>query len=204
MSSLKRIAGAFVLLFTIVLAVALTLLTLVGTDAAMSDREIYLRAAIAVLASAGITGILIMLCKVSVITISRLLKHLLGWITIQTVRKAIMDYSITVQATGIASIEGSLVVGLEIGSEAGVKVGEQFVVSNATNQQTLGVVEVFRLYEGSSVCKVIDWTNDKFWSALELRMDQDPSFPTGVAITRDSQEDALLQSLQNLLASWRG
>lgn len=115
-----------------------------------------------------------------------------------------MDYSITVQATGIASIEGSLVVGLEIGSESGVKVGEQFVVSNATNQQTLGVVGVFRLYEASSVCKVIDWTNDKFWSALELRMEQDPSFPTGVAITRDSQEDALLQSLQNLLASWRG
>lgn len=77
---MKRTAGAFVLLFTIVLAVALALLTLVGTDAAMSDREIYLRAAIAVLASAGITGILIMLCKVSVITISRLLKHLLGWI----------------------------------------------------------------------------------------------------------------------------
>ena len=201
---MKRIAGAFVLLFTIVLAIALTLLTLVGTDAAMSDREIYLRAAIAVLVSVGVAGILIMLYKVSMITISRLLKQLLGWITIQTVRKAIMDYNITVQATGIASIEGSLVVGLETGAEAGVRVGEQFVVSNATNQQTLGVVEVFRLYEGSSVCKVIDWTNDKFWSALELRMDQDPSFPTGVAITRYSQEGALLQSLQNLLESWRG
>ena len=70
----------------------------------MSDREIYLRVAIAILSSAGVTSVLIMLYKALVITIPRLSKQLLSWITVQTVRKAIMNYNITVQATGIASI----------------------------------------------------------------------------------------------------
>ena len=200
---MKRIAGAFVLLFTIVLAIALTLLTLVGTDASMSDREIYLRVAIAILSSAGVTGVSIMLYKALVITIPRLSKHLLSWIVLRTVRKALTSQTGTVESTSIGSADGSVVVRLAIGAQERVRLGHKFSVVNAANGEAWGVLEAYEVHESYCLCSVFDRINTSFWDNLETRMQYDASPPQGVTIRSQIREEALFEWLSVLLRIWR-
>ena len=201
---LREVAGPFGILFPIVLTVTLTILVLIGIDRSMLDREVYLRVTISVLGSAVATVILLIFYRASVIAFQKSGKRMLAWITMQTVRKAIINYNISVPASGIGSVEGSLVVGLDVGSEAGIKLGDQFIVSNTTSREIVGVLEVVRLREELSVCGIIHMTNPEFWNVLEQRMDYDPSFPRGITISRNIREDALFQFLHNVLESWRG
>ena len=200
---MRKLALPFWLLFPIVLAIALTLVAVVWTDKATPEREVYLRVAIATLISAGVSAILSVLYRASVIIFRKTGKWLLTWIAIKTVRKAIISYAILVRASGIASVEGNLVVGLDAGSGSGVRFGDQFIVSNIVSKEKLGVLEVSILHAESSVCQIVDTASAEFWAALEERLRHGPSFPTGVAIERDAQDELLEQWLRNLLDAWR-
>lgn len=169
----------------------------------LSGSLIAINLAFAIVISVLSASILLFLYLVTTATVQKSGKWILAWITMHTVKKAIIDYNTPVPATGIASVEGSLVIGLDVGSTSGINLGDQFIVYNTTSRETIGVLEVVMLQADLSVCRIIDMTNPEFWTVLELRMDYDLSFPAGVTIARNMQEDALLEFLHNLLQSWR-
>lgn len=204
MRFLRKSALPFWVLFPAVLAITLTLLALIGINDSTPEREIYLRVAAAVIIAVVATFFLLISYRVLIVGFRKVGKRTLAWITIQTVRKAIISYSITVSSSGVARMEGTVVVGLESGSGAGIKIGDQFIVTNSISREQLGVLEVASLDKDSGLCTVVDFTNPEFWDALEIRADYDPSPPTGVTITRDAREDDLFQWLRHLLLTWRG
>ena len=200
----KQVRAWIIPVFAVALAVVLFVFQVTIDFSQLSGPLITINLAFAILISVLSTSILLLLYLVTTAAVQKSGKRILSWITMQTVKKAIIDYNIPVPATGIASVEGSLVIGLDVGSAAGINLGDQFVVYNTTSRETIGVLEVAMLYDDHNVCKIVDMTNLEFWNVLEQRMDYDPSPPAGITITRDTQEEALLQELRSLLESWRG
>ena len=159
---MRKVARPFGILFPIVLTVTLTLLVIVGIDRSMPDREVYLQIAVVVLASALVSALLVILYQGLMSALPKVGKGILAWITIQTVKKAIIDYKVPVPASGIASVEGSLVIGLDVGSATGINLGDQFIVYNTISRESVGILEVARLQADLSVCRIIGMTNPEF------------------------------------------
>ena len=167
----KQARAWIIPVFAVALAVVLFVFQVTIDFSQLSGPLITINLAFAILISVFSTSILLLLYLVTTAAVQKSGKRILSWITMQTVKKAIIDYNIPVPATGIASVEGSLVIGLDVGSTAGINLGDQFIVYNTTSRETIGVLEVAMLYDDHNVCKIVDMTNLEFWNVLEQRMD---------------------------------
>ena len=201
---LKKISRSFLALFAITLTTILALSFTILTDSVSSNNEIYLTTLIAVGISAGLSILLIFLYYLTATVTSKLLKLVMAWITMRTIKSAVGSQSGIVQASGIASMESDVSIGLSVGSQNGAFQGQKFVVFNTTNQEKWGVLEVIEVRECSCVCLVFDRTNTEFWNDLERRMQYDPSPPKGVSIRMEIPEEVIYDWLPKLLISWRG
>ena len=204
MSFVKKAALPFSVLFGIGLAITIPLLLGINTESTSSNETIAVTVLLAVLISAVASVFLVLLYFLTVVAIPMFLKRISAWITIQTLSQAIIRHSTPVQASGIGSREGDVVVGLASGAREGVTLGHRFAVFNTASQEKLGVMEVSEISERPCVCSVVDRINPDFWANLERRMGSDPAPPQGITIRREVPEEELLDRLTVLLKNWRG
>lgn len=112
--------------------------------------------------------------------------------------------AVVVEPSGITPIEDDVGIGLPIGVQDGLMVGERFVVLNSASLEKWGILQVHEIQENYCVCSVSDRINPEFWNALEERMRQDASPPQGVTIRREIPDEYLLDWLSRLLKAPRG
>ena len=141
------------------------------------------------------------------VSIPKLLQRVMVWVTFRTVTKAMVQHRMEIEPTAIASYEGDLRIGLPLGSNDGLVVGDLFVVVNPASQndqENWGELELVDLEENSCTCSVYNRNNPKFWDDMERRVGYDPSPPGGVVVRKDIPEEYLLDSLKRLLRTTRG
>lgn len=201
---LKKIWLPFLTLLGIGLAIAVPLFLAVFTDDLSSNNKIVITVLQAVLAAIGASIVLILAYIFIAAGIPKFLKAVGVWITLRTVRKAVESQTGTVQISGITSIEDDVGIGLSVGLQDGVFLGQRFVVFNTANQEKWGVLEVSEVRDHSCVCSVLDSMNQEFWDDLARRTRRDVSPPGGITIRREIPEEALYDWLQRILKSWRG
>lgn len=195
----RQIWLAFLPIFAIVLAVVLFLFQARIELLQLSAKYVALNTVFAVLISLGATTLLL----AGFVVITKAWSRVLVRITLYTVARAVNSYTREVRAAGIAPREGSVVLRLAIGSNAGVREGDNFLVLNTTTRDEWGELQVIETEDTSCVCRVSDTMNLDFWSGLEQRMQRDPSPPTGVTFSRDVPE-GFSDFVQRLVRSWGG
>jgi hypothetical protein len=135
--------------------------------------------------------------------LSKVLRKLLIGLAVYVLNQAANQHRNIVQATGIGSREGSVVMRLAISSQSTDLLGVKFEVLNSASKEKLGTLEVIEIEDTSCLCSVFDRINVEFWEGLEERMRRDPSPPSGITISREFP-DGLLELMQDLVRSWRG
>ena len=200
----RKWALPFSVLLGLGLAVSVPLLLAIWTDDASSDGGIAVVVILAVLMAVAASFVLLLLHQVATVSIPRLLRRFMVWVTFKTVKEALSRQAIFVEPLGITPIEDGVGIGLPLGLQDGIIISDRFVVLNASSQEKWGVLQVSEVQEKSCVCSVFDRINPGFWDALEKRMRLDASPPQGVIIRRELQEENFLDRLNGLLRAYRG
>ena len=200
----RKWALPFSVLLGLGLAVSVPWLLAVWTDDASSNTGIAVVIVLAVLASAAASLVLLLLYHLAAVRTPRLLRRIMVWVTFKTVRAALSQQAVVVEPLAITPILDGVGIGLPLGLQDGLLIGEQFLVLNAASQEKWGVLQVSDINEESCVCTVLDRVNPEFWDALERRLRHDASPPQGVIIRRALQEEHLLDRLERLLRAYRG
>ena len=200
----KKWTLPFSVLLGLLLAITVPLLLAIWTNDSSTDRHIAVVVVIAA-AFAAVGSILgLFAYQLASVGIPVLLHRLMVWVTFRTVHRAIAQIDLDVDPTGIDSIQGDIRIGLPLGLQDGLAIGERFVVLNAASQDKWGELEVAEIEETSCACSVYNRTNSAFWDSLENRMQYDASPPQGVTIRREMPEEFLLDWLTRLLQTTRG
>lgn len=194
----------FSVLLGLGLAVSLYWMSAVWTDDASSNGRIAVVVVLAVLMAVAASVALMLLYHLATVRIPRLLRRIMVWVTFKTVREALSRQAIVVEPIGVTPIEDDVGIGLPLGLQDGLAIGERFVVLNVASQENWGVIQVSEIQENSCVCSVFDRINPEFWDVLEGRMRHDASPPQGVTIRREIPEEYLLDWLTRLLKTPRG
>ena len=121
--------------------------------------------------------------------------------------RAIAQDRMEIEPTAIALYEGDLRIGLPVGSNDGLVVGDLFEVVNPAShnsQEKWGNLELVDIEDNTCTCSVYNRNNPKFWDDLERRVDYDPSPPRGVVVRKEIPEEYLLDWLRRLLRTSRG
>lgn len=175
------------------------MLLAVWTDEASSDGGIAVVVILAVLMAVAASFVLLLLHQVATISIPRLLRRFMVWITFSTVRWAIAKQSVAIQPIGITMVDDGVGVVLPVGRNDRVMESHQFVVENAADGEKWGTLGVAWIDENSCTCSVSGRINDEFWANLERRMRSEPSFPDGVIVRRDIPGEFILDRLHEIL-----
>ena len=200
---IRKWSGAFVALFTVGLAI-IALWLAFGTDSSLSHGRIAVMTVIAVaVVGAGSTALLFLYHSMTV-RLPRILQRLAVWVTFRTVRKAISQHRMEIEPTAIASYEGDLRIGLPVGSNDGLVVGDVFAVVNPASQHRWGELELAEIEDDACTCSVYNRNNPEFWDALERRVDYDPSPPRGIVVRKEIPEEYLIDWLRRLLRTTGG
>ena len=200
----RKWALPFSVLLGLSLAVSVPWLLAVWTEDVSSGGEIAVVIILAVLMAIAASVVLLLLYRVATVSIPRLLRRIMVWVTFKTVREALSRQAIAVEPMGITPIEDGVGIGLPLGFQDGLGSGERFLVLNAASQEKWGVLQVSEIQEKSCVCSVFDRINPEFWDGLERRVRHDASPPRGVIIRREIPEEYLLDWLSRLLNAPRG
>ena len=132
---LKKIWLPFLTLLGIGLAIAVPLFLEVFTDDLSSSDKIVITVLQAILAAIGASIVLILAYIFIAAGIPKFVKAVRVWITLKTVTKAVESQTGTVQISGITPIENNVGIGLSVGLQDGVFLGQRFVVLNTANQE---------------------------------------------------------------------
>lgn len=202
------LARKWVLPFSVLLGLGLAIsvpwLLAVWTDDASSGGEIAVVITLAVLTAIAASVVVLLLYRVATVSIPRLLRRFMVWVTFKTVREALSRQAIAIESIGITPTEEGVGIGLPLGTRERLVRSERFVVLNAASQEKWGTLQVYSLKEDSCICTVFDRMNSEFWADLENRMRYDASPPQGVIIKREIPEDFLLDWLSRLMNTPRG
>jgi len=194
---------AFGAIFGIVLAIVLFLFQSRLDLLSLSAKFVTINTAFAVLISLGATAMILLAFVLVTSFLSKVWRGFLVRITLHTLDQAVGRYSEPVQATGIGARRGDIVVRLAVGSNEGVREGDNFLVLNTTTRDEWGVLEVMEAEETSCVCRVSDTINVDFWTGLEERMQRDPSPPMGITFSKEVPE-GFSGFAQSLIRGWGG
>ena len=186
------------------LAVVLFLFQVAIDFVSLSIQLITINTIFAILISIAATIILVLFYHLIVITVQKILSHVMVWITFKTISKALTNLTETVQASGITTIDDNVGIDLPLGFRDNVIRGDRFVVLATAREEKWGVLEVSEVRDTYSVCSVFDRINPEFWDDLERRMRFDPSPPQGITIRREIPEEALFEWLRVILKDERG
>ena len=197
-------ALAFSVLLGLGLAVSVPWLLAVWTDDASSNGRIAVVVIFAVLAAAVASFVLLLLFHLATVSIPKLLRRIMVWVTFKTIHKFLAEIEPAVKPIGITPIDDDVGIGLPLGLRDGLATGDRFVVLNAASQEKWGVIQVYEIHEDSCICSVFDRINLEFWDSLETRMRREASPPQGVTIRREIPEEYLLDWLTRLLKTSRG
>ena len=200
----RKWALPFSVLLGLGLAVSIPLLLAIWTDDASSNGRIAVVVVLAFLMPVAASVVLLLLHHLATVTIPRLLRRFMVWVTFRTIHKFLAEIEPVVKPIGITPIDDDVGVGLPLGLRDGLATGDQFVVLNAASQEKWGVIQVYEVHEDSCICSVFDRINLEFWDSLETRMRREASPPQGVTIRREIPEEHLLDWLTRLLKTPRG
>lgn len=198
----KKIWIAFLPVFGIVLAIVLFVFQARLNLLSLSGNYVAINTILAVILAFGATFAIlataVFLAKLS----TRVLRNLLIGLTIYTLNQTAIQSRSTVEAIGIGSREGSIVIRLNLGTQTTDLLGIKFEILNSASKEKLGTLEVIEIEDTSCLCSVFDRINVEFWESLEERMRRDPSPPSGITISREFP-DGLLEFMQDLVRNWR-
>ena len=200
----RQIRSWLLPVFAVVLAVVLFLFQVAIDFVSLSIQLITINTIFAILISIAATIILVLFYHLIVITVQKILSHVMVWITFKTISKALTNLTETVQASGITTIDDNVGIDLPLGFRDNVIRGDRFVVLATAREEKWGVLEVSEVRDTYSVCSVFDRINPEFWDDLERRMRFDPSPPQGITIRREIPEEALFEWLRVILKDERG
>ena len=200
----RKWALAFSVLLGLGLAVSVPWLLAVWTDDASSNIRIAIVVILAVLMAVGVSVALLLLYHLATVRIPKLLRRLAIWVTFRTVRKALSERAVIVEPIAVTPIQDGVGIGLPLGFQDGLIIGDRFVVLNAASLERWGTLQVSEIQDERCLCSVLDRANPDFWDALEGRVQHDASPPQGVTIRREIPEEYLLDWLSRLLNAPRG
>ena len=189
----------FLALLAVCLAIAVPLSLSGYTDATWPAGR---RVMAASLASAGVAIGLIIFCQlVRRLYVGR--RRPFAWIASRVLEVASRESGLSVEALGIGSREGELVIRLPLGVTNAIEEGDSFLALNTYTKEQLGSVYVISVDQDSCLCTVSDNMNrHDFWAGLENRMMSDFAAPPGVEFHLVNQVP--IDIVSTLIRRWGG
>ena len=115
-----------------------------------------------------------------------------------------VSYAMTkVECSGILDIDGGIGLKVQVGKNHGISEGSRFSVYEDTNNERWGGITAVDVGDSYCDCVPYDRENTVFWEKLEDRMNSDTSPPPNVYLVRDVLESELINTISELLDSWR-
>ena len=193
----------FLALVAVCLTVAITFAVVLYSDEGASPGRLTFVIVCAVLLSI-VSTVALMVAGSAMVWAYRRRRRPLAWLAIQVLAAATKEPVTFVEASGILSRDGNLLVSLPRRQSDSIADGDSFIAVRLQDQKHLGIVTVIRVQDYHYLCEVTDRMDAQdFWNGLELRMASDFSPPAGVGFSRHiDQIDA--DSIRRLIRSWGG